>query len=226
MTKAERLIYLVNMLRNRGTALVGKMADECGVSHRTIYRDMNSLLKLNFPVYYDNGYRLARDIGFPPTGLDMEDMELICYSLCNNPLSKHPFFKRRFRVIEQKIQAKSAGRGEAGHGSLFLFEKRHDLIEKSRESDIIARFLTAIHERRKVVLTLIDNDAGEGTCIPLAVKLTQSGTSLLVAVEAKLIVEESTRNITSIKLTDEKFIQRPLHLLRQDLSLQKKVDDM
>ena len=133
MTKAERLIYLVNMIRNRGTALVSEMASECEVTQRTIYRDINSLMKLNFPLYYDNGYRLARDVGFPFAGLNMEDVELICYSLRNNPLSRHPFFRRRFRVIEQNVQARFHKRLEAGQGSLFLFEKKHDSIEKSRE---------------------------------------------------------------------------------------------
>jgi len=226
MTKAERLIYLVNMIRNRGTALVSEMASECEVTQRTIYRDINSLMKLNFPLYYNNGYRLARDVGFPFAGLNMEDVELICYSLRNNPLSRHPFFRRRFRAIEQNIQARFHKRLEAGQGGLFLFEKKHDLIEKSRESDIIARFLKAIHERRKIVLTLVDSDAGRSACIPLAVKLRLSEPSLIVATEAKLVVEEPIRNIEYLRLTDEKFTQRPLHLLRRGLALQKKVDEV
>ncbi len=224
MTKAERLIYLVNMIRNRGTALVSEMASEYEVTQRTIYRDINSLLKLNFPLYYDNGYRLAREVDFPFAGLSMEDVELICYSLRNNPLSRHPFFRRRFRVIEQNVQAKFHKRLGSGKGSLFLFERKHDSIEKSRDSDIIARFLKAIHERRKIALTLVDSDAGRRICIPLAVRLRQSEPSLIVATEAKLVVEEPIRNIEYLRLTDEKFTQRPLHLLRRGLALQNKVD--
>jgi hypothetical protein len=226
MTKAERLIYLVNMIRNRGTALVCEMANECEVTQRTIYRDINSLMKLNFPLYYNNGYRLARDVGFPFAGLNMEDIELICYSLRNNPLSRHPFFKRRLRIIEQNMQVRFHKRLEAGQGSLFLFEKKHDSIEKSRESDIIARFLKAIHERRKIALTLVDSDAGRSICIPLAVRLRQSEPSLIVATGAKLVAEEPIGNIEYLRLTDEKFTQRPLHLLRRGLALQKNVDEI
>ena len=78
MTKAERLMFLVTMIRHRGTVLVREMADECGVSPRTIYRDMNSLIKLNFPLYYENGYRLARDIEFLFGGFATDAIELIC----------------------------------------------------------------------------------------------------------------------------------------------------
>jgi len=226
MTKAERLIYLVNMIRNRGTALVREMASECDVSQRTIYRDINSLLKLNFPLYYDNGYRLARDVGFPFAGLNMEDIELICYSLRDNPLSRHPFFRCRFRVIEQNIQARFHKQLEAGQGNLFLFEKKHDSIEKSRESGIIARFLKAIHERRKIALTLVNSGSGRRICIPLAVRLRLSEPSLIVATETKLVIEEPIRNIEYLRLTDDKFTQRPMHLLRQGLALQINVDEV
>lgn len=226
MTKAERLMFLVTMIRNRGVVLVREMADECDVSPRTIYRDMKSLLKLNIPLYYENGYRMARDIEFPFGGFDPEDMEFICYSLRNNPLSKHPFFTRKFRVMEQKIQVRLTRRQRAGQESLFLFEKKSHLIEKNRESDIIAKFLRAINERRKIAVSLEVGDIGGRACTPLAVKLRQSEPYLLLATEAKLVVEEPISNITSIKLTDERFTQRPLYLLRHDLPSQKKVDDM
>ena len=226
MTKAERLMYLVNMIRNRGAVLVSEMANECGVTPRTIYRDMNSLTRLNFPLYYQHGYRLARDTGFPYAGPDAEDMEFICYSLRNNPLSKHPYFKRRFRVVEQKIRATTGTVRGAARATFFVFDKTYDPIQDNRESGIIARFLKAIQERRKIILTSVDGDFGDGIYIPLAVKLKQSKPYLLVAKGAGLIVEEPTRNITTIKLTNAKFIYRPLDLLSQDLSGKKKVDDM
>lgn len=226
MTKSERLMFLVNMIRNRGTVLVREMAEECEVSHRTIYRDINSLMRLNFPLYYQNGYRLAQDIGFPDVKPNPEEVDLICYSLRNNPLSVHPFFKRRFRVIEQKIRIRLSKRQRTDLTGLFIFEKRQDVIEKSRESDILAQFLKAIHARRKIALTLIESDVDADTYIPLAIKLRQNEPFLLFATEEKLIIEEPIRNVESLQLTEEKFTQRPPHLLRRDLASQKMVDDM
>jgi predicted DNA-binding transcriptional regulator YafY len=224
MTKAERLVYLINLIRNRGPVLVNKMADECAVSARTIYRDMNSLMRLNMPIYYNNGYRLARDIGFPFGGLNAEEVELIGYSIRHNPLSKHPFFRRRFHVIEQKIQGKVIKTREERPGSLFLFEKTHESIEKSRDSEIIARFLQAIYERRKVLVSLTDGHTQGSIYIPLAVRLGPTHSYLVVATEAELLVEEPISNVESIKLTDEKFTSRPLHLLRREALTQKGVD--
>lgn len=216
MTKSERLMYLVNMIRNKGTVLVREMAVECGVSQRTIYRDVKSLMKLNFPLYYDNGYRLARDISFPFPGLDSEDVELICYSFRNNPLSNHPFFTQKFRVIEQDILARCRRSQGFGSGNLFLFEKDHDPVEKTQESDIIALFLRAIRDHRKITLTLVNNDNGNVVYIPLAIRLKQSGLSLVVVNDEKLLLEQPICNIDSVKLTDEIFTRRPLNLLRQE----------
>ncbi len=227
MTKSERLMFLVNMIKNRGTALVSEMARECEVSQRTIYRDVNSLLRLNFPLYYDNGYRLARDVSFPFPGFGSEDIELICYSLRNNPLSKHPFFGQRFQVIEQGIKARFHGRGGSRTDNLFLFEEERHFVEKTRESDIIATFLKAIRERRKVTLRLFDSDSGNGVCIPMAIKLKNSEPYLMaIAAGEGLVREWPISSVDSIRLTDERFMQRPLHLLGRDLVPQKNVDEV
>jgi predicted DNA-binding transcriptional regulator YafY len=225
MTKSERLMYLVNMIRNRGPVLVNEMAAECGVSPRTIYRDMNSLMRLNFPIYYNNGYRLARDVGFPSGGLAPDEVELVCYALRYNPLSQHPFFKSKFRIIEQKINCRGVRSSEAQQGSLFLFEKGHEALAKSRESDFIATFIQAICERRKIILCLSDDDTGGETVVPVAIKLRQAEVYLVVTVDGKSVEERAVRDVKFMRLTDEKFINRPLALVNQGAFLQKRVDD-
>ncbi len=226
MTRAERLMFLVNLIKSRGRMLVGEMASECGVSKRSIFRDMNSLRKLNFPLYYDKGYRLSRDIVMPFTGLGAEDIELICYCLRNNPLSTDPFFMQKFRTIEQSMQTGLKQRLGTDQGCLFLFEKKHDPIKRSHEAEIIARFLRSIDECRMIYFTLVKGDAPNQLIIPLAVRLTPAGPSLIAATKAELLVEESVQNIAHVRVTDVKFTKRPLHLLRPFLPPQKKVDDV
>ncbi|HWR84321.1 MAG TPA: HTH domain-containing protein [Candidatus Deferrimicrobium sp.] len=223
MTKAERLLYLINMIRNRGTVLVSEMAGECGVSQRTIYRDVVSLTKLNFPLFYDHGYRLARDTGFPPEGLQPEDLELICYALRNNPLTMQPYFSRRLRIIEQSLRARFSRKTASSHVSFFIFDKKPAALEKSPQMDIIARFLKAIAERRMIVVGM--SDGSRSVCAPLAVRLRASEPHLVMATRTKLLIEEGISRITYVKPTLEKFSQRPLYLLHGTSSHQKEVDD-
>ncbi len=225
MTKAERLIFLVNMIRNRGCVLVSEMARECGVSQRTIYRDINSLFKLNFPLYYDKGYRLVRDTGFPAASLDAEELELISYSLHFNPLAEHPFFKKKFKIINQKLLSRYKNRSNSGKNRFFLFEQQQDAqTQKSHDTDIIARFIKAIHERRKVYLTLDSSYPPEAPLIPLAVKLKHEDPILIVANDSKSISEIPIQNVTTVRLSNEKFTQRLLHLYQRDFLMKKPVD--
>ena len=58
MTKTERLMNLINLIKSREVVTVQDMSREFGISQRTVYRDLNTLSKMNIPVYYENGYRL------------------------------------------------------------------------------------------------------------------------------------------------------------------------
>jgi hypothetical protein len=223
MTKAERLIYLVNMIKNRGSVFVRDMAMECGVSDRTIYRDLNSLSRMNIPIYYQNGYRLVRDTSVPFMDLSHDDMELIRYSLRSNPLFTNSFFKTKFRMIEQKILEKEKVGLTAVNKDLFIFDKRVEATEKSRGSEILSRYLMAIFENRKIKIKT-SGDEGFSTYIPVAIRIEQSKPELVLTDDnRRSTVEMPVEVIEDLKLADEKFGQRPTELLNS-LGVGKRVD--
>jgi predicted DNA-binding transcriptional regulator YafY len=45
---------------------VRALAEKCGVTERTIYRDIVSLSMANIPIYFDRGYRLLGESSIPP----------------------------------------------------------------------------------------------------------------------------------------------------------------
>lgn len=60
--RASRLLLILNTLQARGRATAPALADQCGVSLRTIYRDVDALSTAGIPVYSERGnlggYRL------------------------------------------------------------------------------------------------------------------------------------------------------------------------
>jgi predicted DNA-binding transcriptional regulator YafY len=58
MTRAERLIALIRLLKRQKPLTMQELCKKCGVSERSMYRDLRTLGELGFPVSYDNGYRL------------------------------------------------------------------------------------------------------------------------------------------------------------------------
>ncbi|WP_084718447.1 helix-turn-helix transcriptional regulator [Streptacidiphilus carbonis] len=77
--RAGRLMSLVLLLQNRGRMTADELAEELGVSARTIYRDIESLSGAGIPVYGDaghsGGYRLLDGYRTRLTGLHADEAE-------------------------------------------------------------------------------------------------------------------------------------------------------
>jgi predicted DNA-binding transcriptional regulator YafY len=67
---ATRLISIILMLQSRGTLKAGELAEELGVSERTVHRYMGMLDELGIPIYSERGpyggFSLVRGYKLPP----------------------------------------------------------------------------------------------------------------------------------------------------------------
>ncbi len=86
MPKNDRLLYILNLLRSRRTLNAARLAEECGVTERSIYRDIISLSEANIPIYYDNGYKLASDNFLPPLNFTFDEYSCLKLALESSPL--------------------------------------------------------------------------------------------------------------------------------------------
>ncbi len=70
---ATRLISIILMLQRRGTLKASELAQELGVSERTIHRYMTMLDEMGIPIYSERGpyggFSLVRGYKLPPPGL-------------------------------------------------------------------------------------------------------------------------------------------------------------
>ncbi len=81
-----------------------KLAEECGVTERSIYRDIISLSEMNIPIYYDNGYKLASDNFLPPLNFSIEEYQLLKTALESSPLLKTDKYQEVYRTLLPKIE--------------------------------------------------------------------------------------------------------------------------
>ncbi len=80
MTKAERLLQLLAILRARRNVVVAQvLADRLNVSLRTVYRDIQSLIAAGVPVEGEAGvgYRLRAGSTLPPMMFTEEEIEAL-----------------------------------------------------------------------------------------------------------------------------------------------------
>jgi predicted DNA-binding transcriptional regulator YafY len=77
MSKSERLIFILSVLRGNKFLRAKDLAQKCGVSERTIYRDIISISGINIPIYYENGYRLINQEFLPPINFTSSEAKFL-----------------------------------------------------------------------------------------------------------------------------------------------------
>jgi len=208
MTKSERLLHLIGLLRNKGPLSIAELSNRCGISRRTVYRDINSLLKMNIPVVYDDGYQIVGDTSLPAIELSAEELDLLRYACCHNPASWCRYFRRRFRVIEDKLKGK-VSITTCTENDLFEVDLPSSDGQPAGDGaaeDHLEAFCSAIRRRRKVLIELNGARADRRYCIPRRVRLTGDGVLLVVQGEQpQEDLELDFADVHAVHVTSEVF---------------------
>ncbi len=79
MRKADRLFQLANLIRVKQPITADKIADELGVSARTVYRYIDDLSVSGIPIYGTKGigYQLHEDYALPPLNLNETEIDAL-----------------------------------------------------------------------------------------------------------------------------------------------------
>ena len=197
MSKSERLLMLIRLLEENKSLHIQDMVNVCGVSHRTIYRDLNSLSKLNIPLTYNNGYKLSKESGIPFQNLSAEDIDLIKYAIFNNPLVGNDYFTSKFNNIEKALNSKSNF-----NEKVIEFEKQTNI--SGNVSNLLTAFFDAISNKKNIRIKLISNENEWHIFTPKLVKI--SGKEINCIVNQNGDIEHQTISfnaIADIKMEEE-----------------------
>ena len=105
MAKYDRLLYILNLLRSRRTLNAARLAEECQVTERSIYRDLISLSEANVPIYYDNGYKLASENFLPPLNFTFEEYSCLMLALDSSPLARAGQKEELLKQVKAKVES-------------------------------------------------------------------------------------------------------------------------
>jgi len=79
MRKADKLFQLINLVRTKQPITAREIAEELGVSVRSVYRYIDDLSVNNIPIYGTTGigYRLYEQFELPPLNLTEKELEAL-----------------------------------------------------------------------------------------------------------------------------------------------------
>jgi predicted DNA-binding transcriptional regulator YafY len=151
MSRAARLFKITELIESSSYHNAASLAMECGVSERTMYRDLSELSQIGIPVYFgEKGYQI--DKSRLPLKLELSLEEIIALKAASSSSSKVPIFGDELRSAVTKIlESLFEGRNVSAQGlEVVHFPKAHVKDEK-KVRQIFSRLEKAIHLRRRVI---------------------------------------------------------------------------
>lgn len=144
----------MGLLRNREKITIDDLSRICGISKRTVYRDIRSLKQAQVTIDCDQGYSLSEQNIFPELKLDRDEQELLGFCLNYTPLNRSAYFTRKLAEIENKLinclngsKRKKLGRFLVGS----LLNKNQNMADQDR---IIKDFFSAMLSGQGLSITL------------------------------------------------------------------------
>lgn len=112
MRRADRLIELLGLLKQRPLSLGRDLAEHLEVSVRTVYRDVATLQAQGLPIEGQAGvgYRLSAAVELPPLAFDHDELEALALGLAYAEAVGDPTLAAAARAARGKIDLAWTGR--------------------------------------------------------------------------------------------------------------------
>lgn len=106
MSKFDRLLLILQLIRARKNLSAKGLAEEVGVSERTIYRDIKSLaVGAKIPVYYDKGFKLLDESFLPTLNFNLDELLTLWVGLRSEPVISNDLLVRVAKSLLIKIES-------------------------------------------------------------------------------------------------------------------------
>lgn len=153
MRRSDRLFDLIQLLRDGRLHKGRDLAQRLGISLRTLYRDMDTLIASGIPVEGERGlgYMMTAPITLPPLNLNLTELEALHLGLATVAKAGDPELRRAADTLSQKIDAvlpEDRAAPASGHGFAV-----YPFAEAARGFVHMAPLRAAIRSRRKVDIT-------------------------------------------------------------------------
>ena len=179
MRRSDRLFDLIQTLRDGRLHRAQDLAARLGVTDRTIWRDMATLMQSGLPVEGARGmgYVLRQPVTLPPMMLSATELQVLRQGLRVMALSDDPQIARAARGLAAKVAQVTPAPADPEPDDLFHIANREP-IRAARHLPLLRR---AIRDREVLSLTYLDPRGSEshGDIRPLRLQVAGKTWSLI-----------------------------------------------
>ena len=157
MRRADRLMQLVQILRDGSLHRAQDLAAAVGVSLRSIYRDMETLAASGVPISGERGigYRVTAAITLPPLNLTLTEVEALHLGLSAVGAADDPDLAQAARQLLAKLDAVMPENPASAPAHGFAI---YPFADAARGFQHLPRLRQAVRTRQKLALTLQGED--------------------------------------------------------------------
>lgn len=221
MRRTDRLFDLIQILRDGRLHRAGEIAARLGVSTRTIWRDMATLMASGLPIEGERGvgYILRAPITLPPLMLNPAEMEALRLGVRLVAEGADPALAKAARGLAGKIGAVSPAPQGPEPDDLFVFTGS----EAKRAAPYLPAIRAAIRAQERLTISYIDPRGAEShrDIRPLHLELGGRVWTLAAYCEARQAFRSfRVDRILSVTPTGETFPDEPGRTLDDYRALQ------
>jgi len=211
MRRADRLFRMVQILRRDRYTNSRKLAEELEISVRSVYRDIQDLVRSGVPIEGEAGvgYRIAPRFELPPLTLGFEEVEALVMGARMVSAWADPSLKAASASLLAKVEA-VLPEGRAGLGRLPLMVP--DFYVPKSMAAHLGELRKSIRERRKLSLRYTggDGNATERIIRPLGLAFWGDRWSLTAWCELRDEFRTFRPDrIQSLEILDQTFESEP-----------------
>lgn len=175
MRRPDRLLDLLLVLRDGRLHRAQDLAARLGVSVRTIYRDMDTLIASGIPIAGERGlgYMATAAITLPPLNLTEDELDALRLGIAGAAETGDPILAAAARSLLAKIDAVLPPDGTKRPDGLGLAV--HPFAEASRGFQHVPAIRAAVRARQKLRIACKDDHGGTTDCVIRPLRLDYWG---------------------------------------------------
>lgn len=211
MRRADRLIELLGLMKERPLSLAAALAERLEVSVRTVYRDIAALQAQGFPIDGEAGvgYRLSAPVDLPPLAFDHDELEALALGIAYVEAVGDAALAAAARSARAKIDRAWTGRISAPPSGRAMRARQRP---ERRAPELAASLRAAIRSHRMVRFFYRDGRGGttEREVRPLALTAFSDGWLLIAWCGLRQDFRAFRLDrVAAATVTDEIFVEEP-----------------